>query len=196
MSPGSNTESYPAFTRIGLRENPGKNLNQVTCPDQESNPGHLVSRLDALTHEGDNASEMSPGSSVNSYQVFVLNGLRKTPEKTSTSLPVNMNIDWQLSSYRERIDVQYDLVLTVAGDVRVGQASPFSYAKGCLVIFNICVYPNFLTGRDILLATILSCLLLLLLLLLFWETLNQTTAMLRITRRLAAEQNVEMLGVM
>ncbi|KAJ4443247.1 hypothetical protein ANN_04915 [Periplaneta americana] len=48
-SPGSSTESYPAFARIGLRENPGKNLNQVTCPDQDSNPGHLVSRPDALT---------------------------------------------------------------------------------------------------------------------------------------------------
>ncbi|KAJ4451620.1 hypothetical protein ANN_03089 [Periplaneta americana] len=30
MSPGSNTESYPAFDRIGLRENPEKNLNQTT----------------------------------------------------------------------------------------------------------------------------------------------------------------------
>ncbi|KAJ4433747.1 hypothetical protein ANN_16059 [Periplaneta americana] len=49
MSPGSSTESYPAFSRIGLRENPGKNLNQVTCPDRDSNPGHLVSRPDALT---------------------------------------------------------------------------------------------------------------------------------------------------
>ncbi|KAJ4451263.1 hypothetical protein ANN_02724 [Periplaneta americana] len=29
MSPGSSTESYPAFARIGLRENPGKNLNQT-----------------------------------------------------------------------------------------------------------------------------------------------------------------------
>ncbi|KAJ4429017.1 hypothetical protein ANN_26013 [Periplaneta americana] len=28
MSPGSNTISYSAFARIGLRENPGKNLNQ------------------------------------------------------------------------------------------------------------------------------------------------------------------------
>ncbi|KAJ4426823.1 hypothetical protein ANN_26622 [Periplaneta americana] len=28
MSPGSNTASYPAFAHIGLRENPGKNLNQ------------------------------------------------------------------------------------------------------------------------------------------------------------------------
>ncbi|KAJ4445840.1 hypothetical protein ANN_12525 [Periplaneta americana] len=45
----SNTESYPAFARIGLRENPGKNLNQVTCSEQDSNPGHLVSRPDALT---------------------------------------------------------------------------------------------------------------------------------------------------
>ncbi|KAJ4442974.1 hypothetical protein ANN_04622 [Periplaneta americana] len=49
MSPGSSTESYPAFARIGLRENSGKNLNQVTCPDRDSNPGHLVSRPDALT---------------------------------------------------------------------------------------------------------------------------------------------------
>ncbi|KAJ4434196.1 hypothetical protein ANN_22744 [Periplaneta americana] len=49
MSPGSNTVSYPAFTHIGLRKNPRKNLNQVTCPDRESNPGHLVSRLDVLT---------------------------------------------------------------------------------------------------------------------------------------------------
>ncbi|KAJ4439907.1 hypothetical protein ANN_08037 [Periplaneta americana] len=49
MSPGSSTESYPVFAHIGLRENPGKNLNQVTCPNRESNPGHLVSRPDALT---------------------------------------------------------------------------------------------------------------------------------------------------
>ncbi|KAJ4451969.1 hypothetical protein ANN_03453 [Periplaneta americana] len=49
MSPGSSTESYPAFARIGLRENPGKNLNQETCPDRDSNPGHLVSQPDELT---------------------------------------------------------------------------------------------------------------------------------------------------
>ncbi|KAJ4434525.1 hypothetical protein ANN_23087 [Periplaneta americana] len=49
MSPGSSTESYPAFARIGLRENPGNNLNQVTFPDRDSNPGHLVSQPDALT---------------------------------------------------------------------------------------------------------------------------------------------------
>ncbi|KAJ4432929.1 hypothetical protein ANN_15186 [Periplaneta americana] len=30
MSLGSSTESYPAFARIGLRENPGKNVNQNT----------------------------------------------------------------------------------------------------------------------------------------------------------------------
>ncbi|KAJ4434456.1 hypothetical protein ANN_23018 [Periplaneta americana] len=46
MSPGSSTESYPAFAHIGLRENPGKNLNQVTCPNRESNP---ISRPDELT---------------------------------------------------------------------------------------------------------------------------------------------------
>ncbi|KAJ4450987.1 hypothetical protein ANN_02422 [Periplaneta americana] len=46
MSLGSSTESYPALARVGLRENPGKNLNQVTCPDRDSNP---VSQPDALT---------------------------------------------------------------------------------------------------------------------------------------------------
>ncbi|KAJ4445776.1 hypothetical protein ANN_12461 [Periplaneta americana] len=49
MCPGSSTESYPAFVRIGLRENPRENRNHVTCPDRDSNPGHLVSRPDALT---------------------------------------------------------------------------------------------------------------------------------------------------
>ncbi|KAJ4437675.1 hypothetical protein ANN_17820 [Periplaneta americana] len=43
------TESYPAFALIGLSENPGKNFNQVNCPDRDSNPGHLVLRPDALT---------------------------------------------------------------------------------------------------------------------------------------------------
>ncbi|KAJ4446579.1 hypothetical protein ANN_13276 [Periplaneta americana] len=48
MSPRSSSENYPAFAHVGLRENPGKNLNQITCPDRESNPGHLVSLPDAL----------------------------------------------------------------------------------------------------------------------------------------------------
>ncbi|KAJ4448277.1 hypothetical protein ANN_10291 [Periplaneta americana] len=49
ISPGSSTSSYPAFAYIGLRENPGKNLNRVTYPNRDSNPGHLVSRPTALT---------------------------------------------------------------------------------------------------------------------------------------------------
>ncbi|KAJ4435372.1 hypothetical protein ANN_17986 [Periplaneta americana] len=35
MSPGSSTESYPAFARIGLRENPGKNVNQGEEREEE-----------------------------------------------------------------------------------------------------------------------------------------------------------------
>ncbi|KAJ4436589.1 hypothetical protein ANN_16622 [Periplaneta americana] len=80
MSPGSSTESYPAFARIGLRENPGKNLNQVTCPDRDSNPGHLVSRPDALTNvfrnklrvrraERDSLIESAAHRSANSFRV-------------------------------------------------------------------------------------------------------------------------------
>ncbi|KAJ4427525.1 hypothetical protein ANN_25173 [Periplaneta americana] len=42
MSPGSNTESYPAFAHIGLRENPGKNLNQVVVITEELQNVHLL----------------------------------------------------------------------------------------------------------------------------------------------------------
>ncbi|KAJ4449166.1 hypothetical protein ANN_00562 [Periplaneta americana] len=35
MSPGSSTESYPAFAHIGLRKNPGKNLNQKFDNDDD-----------------------------------------------------------------------------------------------------------------------------------------------------------------
>ncbi|KAJ4426772.1 hypothetical protein ANN_26571 [Periplaneta americana] len=35
---GGNAGSYPAFAHNGLRENPGKYLNQITGPDRESNP--------------------------------------------------------------------------------------------------------------------------------------------------------------
>ncbi|KAJ4451225.1 hypothetical protein ANN_02685 [Periplaneta americana] len=67
MSPGSSTESYPAFAHIGLREYPGKNLNQVTCPDRESNPGHLVSRSDALAVTPQDHKGRSRGPQVRAY---------------------------------------------------------------------------------------------------------------------------------
>ncbi|KAJ4427487.1 hypothetical protein ANN_25135 [Periplaneta americana] len=58
MGPGSSTESYPVFEHIGLRENPRENLNQVTFPNWDSNPGHQFhaiadwssSQSDLLTH--------------------------------------------------------------------------------------------------------------------------------------------------
>ncbi|KAJ4434514.1 hypothetical protein ANN_23076 [Periplaneta americana] len=72
MSPGSSTESYPAFARIGLRENPGKNLNQVTCHDRDSNPGYLVSQPEALTvTPQDNLKEIEPGLEVSSVSIEV-----------------------------------------------------------------------------------------------------------------------------
>ncbi|KAJ4445233.1 hypothetical protein ANN_07034 [Periplaneta americana] len=39
----------PSICSYWVEGKPGKNLNQVTCPDRDSNPGHLVSRPDALT---------------------------------------------------------------------------------------------------------------------------------------------------
>ncbi|KAJ4427497.1 hypothetical protein ANN_25145 [Periplaneta americana] len=46
---GSKTNAQLSLRATMCSENPGKNLNQVTCPDQDSNPGHLVSWPDSLT---------------------------------------------------------------------------------------------------------------------------------------------------
>ncbi|KAJ4428214.1 hypothetical protein ANN_24229 [Periplaneta americana] len=78
MSPGSSTESYPAFAHIGLRENPGKNLNQVTCPDRESNPGHLVSRPDALAVTPQLGNERTKMANDTTYLDFIEPSLPKT----------------------------------------------------------------------------------------------------------------------
>ncbi|KAJ4434941.1 hypothetical protein ANN_23513 [Periplaneta americana] len=49
MSPGSSTESYPAFARIGLRENPGKNLNQSIDKRNEKKGGILCDEKVAMS---------------------------------------------------------------------------------------------------------------------------------------------------
>ncbi|KAJ4446800.1 hypothetical protein ANN_13498 [Periplaneta americana] len=50
MSPGSSTERYPAFARIGLREDPGKNLNQIT---QQNHRGRTAASRFPLQDEGE-----------------------------------------------------------------------------------------------------------------------------------------------
>ncbi|KAJ4436484.1 hypothetical protein ANN_16515 [Periplaneta americana] len=81
MSPGSSTESYSAFARIGLKENPGKNLNQ----NFYFKPHYpiLTYATFALngSYEGDNAGEMSLGTSTDSYPAFAHIGLRENPGK-------------------------------------------------------------------------------------------------------------------
>ncbi|KAJ4432441.1 hypothetical protein ANN_21060 [Periplaneta americana] len=59
----SKKKRYPAFAHIGLRKTP-ENLNQVTCPDRESNPtwspgfdelpsaNHYSTGVDTLTYTG------------------------------------------------------------------------------------------------------------------------------------------------
>ncbi|KAJ4428543.1 hypothetical protein ANN_24587 [Periplaneta americana] len=75
----SSTESYPEFARIGLRENPGKNLNQVTCPDRDSNPGHLVSRPDALTVIPQASGAVRSGEQ-EGYGNGILREIRRSPK--------------------------------------------------------------------------------------------------------------------
>ncbi|KAJ4447032.1 hypothetical protein ANN_09020 [Periplaneta americana] len=74
MSPGSNTESYPAFAHVGfgLRENPGKNLNQclfniatfLKLEDPDLYTGHDFRRTSATllnNREGDTLTDESHG---------------------------------------------------------------------------------------------------------------------------------------
>ncbi|KAJ4450028.1 hypothetical protein ANN_01435 [Periplaneta americana] len=86
MSPGSSTESYPAFARIELRENPGKTLNQVTCPDRESNLGHLVSRPDALTVTPQNLDCLAVDTELKQPLLQAMSILHYNPAKVKTAI--------------------------------------------------------------------------------------------------------------
>ncbi|KAJ4451871.1 hypothetical protein ANN_03349 [Periplaneta americana] len=83
MSPGSSTDSYPAFAHIGLRENPGKKPQPDTLPQLGIEPGlpGFAARRANRYFTGDNAGEMSPGSSTESYPAFARIGLRENPGK-------------------------------------------------------------------------------------------------------------------
>ncbi|KAJ4435103.1 hypothetical protein ANN_23678 [Periplaneta americana] len=116
MSPGSSTESYPAFARIGLRENPGKNLNQVTCPNRDSNPGHLVLRPDALTvtpqsnnNNNNNDNNNDNNNNNNNNNKYGLRNLTSgvVPVKNKLDLPKEFrkedNVRGQVSTEEENV---------------------------------------------------------------------------------------------
>ncbi|KAJ4428812.1 hypothetical protein ANN_25805 [Periplaneta americana] len=95
MSPGSNTESYPAFAHIALRENPGKNLNQITCPDRDSNPGHLVSRPDALTVTPQRDRSGRPSTGRNGENIAKIKSANdEDRRKTIDEVSEQMNLSW------------------------------------------------------------------------------------------------------
>ncbi|KAJ4438261.1 hypothetical protein ANN_14200 [Periplaneta americana] len=80
MSPGSSTESYPAFAHIGLRENPGKNLNQVQQNlynsynhDSENCLIYEFRSKEKSNDDDDDDGEMSPRSNGESYPAIKLN---------------------------------------------------------------------------------------------------------------------------
>ncbi|KAJ4435454.1 hypothetical protein ANN_18069 [Periplaneta americana] len=95
MSPRSNAEGYPAILLQLVEGKTQKNHNQATCRNQDSNPDPLISRLDVLTvtpqrwtsylasecDGGDNAGEMSPEFSTDSYPAFAQIGLRGKPRR-------------------------------------------------------------------------------------------------------------------
>ncbi|KAJ4426445.1 hypothetical protein ANN_27259 [Periplaneta americana] len=97
ISPGSSTETYPTFARIGLRENPGKNHNQVTCPDRDLNPGHLVSRTDALSvtpQNGEVVNRSIPGRpriSTREEDPMLLREVENHPFRTASKLKMASN---------------------------------------------------------------------------------------------------------
>ncbi|KAJ4435038.1 hypothetical protein ANN_23611 [Periplaneta americana] len=64
-----NTLTVTTHVQCESHRKPRKNLNQVTCTDRESNPGHLVSRPDALTvtPTGVDCSSQMSGFNVPNY---------------------------------------------------------------------------------------------------------------------------------
>ncbi|KAJ4429221.1 hypothetical protein ANN_26224 [Periplaneta americana] len=75
MSLGSNTESYPAFAHIRLRENPGKNLNQVFMWEENSKM--------ATVDELEQYYVLCPMSVKDSYLVETVRTFKEKNEKGS-----------------------------------------------------------------------------------------------------------------
>ncbi|KAJ4438553.1 hypothetical protein ANN_14500 [Periplaneta americana] len=118
--PSNSTESYPAFARIGLRENPGENLNQITFPDRDSNPGHLVSRPDVLT--------VTPQYKLQTFKVLTkedgwIRGAtaREGPRPTSRLLASRPHTEAEVDDHPTRMEVscgQHDDPPTVIAGIR------------------------------------------------------------------------------
>ncbi|KAJ4440613.1 hypothetical protein ANN_08759 [Periplaneta americana] len=64
MSPGSSTEGYTAFAHIGLRENPGKNLNQISKFEIIIEVAGTESKVDKSTSE-EECLQTEAGNSTN-----------------------------------------------------------------------------------------------------------------------------------
>ncbi|KAJ4436836.1 hypothetical protein ANN_16968 [Periplaneta americana] len=92
MSPGSSTESYPTFAHIGLRENPGKTLNQVTCPDRELNLGQLVSRSE---NRYSTRVDTSDEEAKQNYQVEISNRFATLESSDEVEKELDVNSVWE-----------------------------------------------------------------------------------------------------
>ncbi|KAJ4428369.1 hypothetical protein ANN_24388 [Periplaneta americana] len=68
ISPGSSTESYPAFARIGLMENPGKNLNQDFTMNMMKNRSLAIHRV--LEFNISNYFRARPNECVNKFIII------------------------------------------------------------------------------------------------------------------------------
>ncbi|KAJ4433979.1 hypothetical protein ANN_16298 [Periplaneta americana] len=111
MSPRSNTESYPAFAHIGLRENPGKNLNQsikyanlkqTRCPhlfiflEGTVLPSARISRPSACLHTHvKRNSNATIGFRLHAYAIGVLNCV------DAAIVPLHTTARMRLSSYKK-----------------------------------------------------------------------------------------------
>ncbi|KAJ4432897.1 hypothetical protein ANN_15153 [Periplaneta americana] len=104
MNPEANTESYPAFAHIGLRENPGENLNQVTFYEQywaekeqafseKWNFPHCVGAMD-----GKDVVLQSPLKS----------GIREGPRPTSRLLASRPHAEAEVDDHPTRIECTKD----------------------------------------------------------------------------------------
>ncbi|KAJ4428219.1 hypothetical protein ANN_24235 [Periplaneta americana] len=141
MSPGSKTESYPAFAHIGLRENPEKNLNQVTCPDRESNPGHLVSRLDALTATPQHLINLSSRNELTTHQSLAICGPQF--EKRWEFCPEHTNSGPLARGAASRFRVQGDTKVIEPGEARWSNPKAATISCSCPAAAELADWKDF-----------------------------------------------------
>ncbi|KAJ4430739.1 hypothetical protein ANN_19330 [Periplaneta americana] len=123
MSPEFSNESYPAFARIGLRENPGKNLNQLLTSIKIQNLYQINTVLESIGNLSDNDETLAENSSTRRV-LKVLKMLTEEHKTKRASSALSF-----LTRYSEQGDEFLDHIVTGKAENKVKTVMPKSPSK-------------------------------------------------------------------